>query len=269
MAYTKTMWTNDNPPALDATNLMKIENKLEELDARPSGGGGVSEWNTITATLTYASADSPTFVANTSIDLTSVISVGMKLKLTQTTVKYFIVTAITSTTITLYGGTDYTLANATITLPYFSSMKAPFGFPLNPDKWSVIVTDTTLRQQLSPVQNTWYNLGSVNIAIPIGLWIVSFKVYLYGSRTSSGNVPLFVTLSSANNTESDSGYTVATYGNSMLAKAEQVVLFPRTVSLSSKSTLYFNTKTDTTGMESIANKGEQSPTTIKAVCAYL
>ena len=46
-----------------------------------------SGWLAILATLTYASADSPTFVVNTSTDLTSKISVGMKLKLTQSTVK--------------------------------------------------------------------------------------------------------------------------------------------------------------------------------------
>lgn len=125
MAYTKTNWANDNPPPLDATNLMKIENKLEELDARPTS----SDWNLISATLTYASATAPSFVANTSIDLTSLISVGMKLKLTQTTVKYFIVTAITSTNITLYGGDNYVLASATITDIYYSAMQVPIGFP--------------------------------------------------------------------------------------------------------------------------------------------
>lgn len=37
MAYTKTNWANDNPPPIDATNLNKIEDMLEELDLRPSG----------------------------------------------------------------------------------------------------------------------------------------------------------------------------------------------------------------------------------------
>ena len=87
-------------------------------------------WISARATLTYASASAPTFVCNTSIDLTARISVGMKIKLTQTTTKYFFVIAITSTTITLYGGTDYTLTNTTISNVYFSSVQLPYGFPI-------------------------------------------------------------------------------------------------------------------------------------------
>lgn len=94
-------------------------------------------------------------------------------------------------------------------------------------------------------------------------------IYGNGTRTSASLLPLFITLSSANNTEPDAGYTAATFGKDLTAKAEQIVLYPKTVLLSSKSTLYLNTKTDTTDMNSIDNKGEQSPTTIKAVCAYL
>ena len=87
-------------------------------------------WISARATLTYASASAPTFVCNTSIDLTTRISVGMKIKLTQTTTKYFFVTAITSTTITLYGGTTYSVINATISNVYFSSVQLPYGFPI-------------------------------------------------------------------------------------------------------------------------------------------
>jgi hypothetical protein len=117
MAYQRTTW--ENSPAIttpiDATNLNNMEIGIETNDTAVLSG-----WNVLGATLTFSSADAPTYVASTSVDLTGVISVGMKLKLTQTTVKYFIVTAINTTTITLYGGTDYTLANATITLPYYS-----------------------------------------------------------------------------------------------------------------------------------------------------
>ena len=87
-------------------------------------------WISARATLTYASASAPTFVCNTSIDLTTRISVGMKIKLTQTTTKYFFVTAITSTTITLYGGATYSVINATISNVYFSSIQLPYGFPI-------------------------------------------------------------------------------------------------------------------------------------------
>ena len=47
-------------------------------------------------------------------------------------IKYFIVTGVgyssPNTTLTLYGGTDYDLANSPIIEPYFSMAKAPMAF---------------------------------------------------------------------------------------------------------------------------------------------
>jgi hypothetical protein len=58
---------------------------------------------------------------------------GDKIKLTQTTAKYFYIIAISysspNTTVTVTGGSDYTVANAAITLPYFSKIENPQGFP--------------------------------------------------------------------------------------------------------------------------------------------
>lgn len=65
---------------------------------------------------------------------TGVYQVGDKLKLTQTTVKYFRITAISysspSTTVTVEAFNLYALANATITDTYFSRIETPLGFPL-------------------------------------------------------------------------------------------------------------------------------------------
>ena len=86
-------------------------------------------WTPDTATWTYASAS--TFTVAT--DVTAQFGKGTKLKLTQTTAKYFYVTASSygapNTTVTVTGGTDYTLANAAITLPRYSYADAPQGFP--------------------------------------------------------------------------------------------------------------------------------------------
>ena len=50
MAYEKTVWVNGQAPALNAEHLNKIENELETLDQRPSGGGGVTYTATIGTT---------------------------------------------------------------------------------------------------------------------------------------------------------------------------------------------------------------------------
>lgn len=66
-------------------------------------------------------------------DLTSVLTKGTKIKLTQTSVKYFYVTDVShsngTTTVTVTAGDDYTLAAAAITSPSYSQKASPAGFP--------------------------------------------------------------------------------------------------------------------------------------------
>jgi len=86
-------------------------------------------WISAGETWTYASAT--TFTVPT--DLTTKYAKGTKIKLTQTTAKYFYVTASSygapNTTVTITGGTDYSLANAAITLPFYSYAVMAQGFP--------------------------------------------------------------------------------------------------------------------------------------------
>lgn len=227
-----------------------------------------SDWQA-TSGLSYASADDPTFVITTATDLTGSIGVGMRLKLTQTTVKYFIVTAITSNSITVYGGTDYTLANEAITSPYFSSVKCPLGFPLDPIKWTAEVEDNSDRTQASPTNDTWYNLGSFTLAVPIGAWHLSYKVSAAMTKTST-TLGYETTLSTANNSESDDRFTCRATQN---ATAEFTVptFAQNYVILASKTSYYLNTCSKAGGGAgaTLYNVNSQQPAVIKAVCAYL
>jgi hypothetical protein len=87
------------------------------------------------------------------------LEVLQRVRLLQGSVKYFIVTGVSysspSTTLTLYGGTDYDLANSPIIEPYFSMAKAPFGFPLDEAKWRVESLVTSDSSQASPAAGTW------------------------------------------------------------------------------------------------------------------
>lgn len=100
---------------------------------------GWDGWFTSTDTWTYGSATTFTIAG---VDRTAQFPVGAKLKLTQTTPKYFyVVTSVfsTNTTVTVTGGTDYTLANAAITSPFYSYMANPQGFP----QWFAFTPGTT------------------------------------------------------------------------------------------------------------------------------
>lgn len=237
----------------------------------PVFAGNVSGWILDSNTWTYASADSPTFTLTVNADLTGVIGKGDKIQLTQTTVKYFIVTAISygapNTTITLYGGTDYTLANAAISATYYSHDRSPFGFPTLKTKWTGSTTDAVSRTQSSPTSGTWYNLNSTSCTIPVGMWRVYYEVLLYGSRTS-GSCSAFVTLSTSNNGETDTGFTSRNYANAV-SGLMTAVHREKTLDLASKTVYYLNAKTDVSGMTDINFQNADSALVIAYECAYL
>jgi hypothetical protein len=245
------------------------------LDYLIKAAGG---WIPVPDTWIYDSADAPTFTFTISGDQTGLLSPGMRIRLTQTTVKYFIITAVSfsspNTTVTVFGGTDYTLDSAAITAPYFSSMKAPFGFPLNPSKWTVEVIDLTLPTQDSPASSVWYNLGSITISVPIGIWNLVYEVCaaIMGNVGQTELVGL-ITLSTTNDSESDNNFTTLLYIDGFATGLQlQIVTNLRrrkTVELASKTSYYLNIGSFEDGAASIYFGGSFSPTIITAICAYL
>ena len=96
----------------------------------PVFNGNVDGWISDTDTWVYVSATTFKIAGK---NVTSKFPKGTKLKLTQTSTKYFYVigsTFSTDTTITVTGGADYSLANADITSPYYSYVATPQGHPI-------------------------------------------------------------------------------------------------------------------------------------------
>ena len=102
-----------------------------------------------------------TFTINA--DVTSYMKKGTYLKFTQTTLKYGTIGAISfssgTTTVALITNTDYTLANAAITNPYYSNVVFPAGWPVTfnydpePIGWSVVPVTNVLFQ--------YYTIGNL------------------------------------------------------------------------------------------------------------
>ena len=84
-------------------------------------------WIPVSDTWTYASATTITVPSGAA----SIYKVGMGIRLTQSsTVKYFYIVGVADTVLTITGGSDYTLANATISaVSYTNTPDTAIGFP--------------------------------------------------------------------------------------------------------------------------------------------
>ena len=238
-----------------------------------AGGLDISGWIPAPA-LTFGAADAPTYTATCSGDYSAIIMPGMRMKMTQGgSVKYFIVTKVAysspNTTITLYGGTDYTLGS-TITLPYYSMMKAPAGFPMDRTKWRVVITDATAATQATPTLNQWYNLNAIQIAVPIGAWRILYKVQLEATRAVSNPMWVMVTLSTANNSESNTAFTQSVY-NPYTTIVFLGVNMIESLQMASKTVYYLNAKDASGSVTALYFNGATPapPTLLIAECAYL
>jgi len=92
-------------------------------------GGSIDGWTAANETWTYVSAT--TFTVPD--DQTLKLSKGTRIKLDQTTTKYFVVVdssfSVDTTTVTVTGGDDYTLADEAITDNFYSYAANPQGYP--------------------------------------------------------------------------------------------------------------------------------------------
>lgn len=278
VAYQKSLSVTGNADTVDGfhANSTPTPNQLLPLDGSglfPASVIPGLPWTPIAGTLTYLSTADPVFVATTSVDLTGTISLGMRIRLVQTTTKYFIVVAISATTITLYGGTDYDLASAAISGVYYASDKAPYGFPLNPDKWTVQTNDPNDRTQSSPVMNIWYNPGSMSIPIPIGVWRVYYSICIDFLRNPGTAIDMHTSLSTSNSSESDVDFSSTNYmsGASSFMEKFDMIHREKILNLIAATTYFLITRTTGSGMNNLSFLGSSlyGTTIIRAICAYL
>lgn len=88
--------------------------------------GGLDGWIPAEQTWTYASATTITVPSGAA----SRYQKGDKIKITNNSAtKYFYIVGVADTVLTVTGGSDYTVHDSAITLPYYSHVENPIGFP--------------------------------------------------------------------------------------------------------------------------------------------
>ena len=136
-------------------------------------------WIPANETWAYASATTITVPSGAA----SKYRKGDKIKLTQTTVKYFYIIGVADTVLTITAGSTYTLAAEAISKNYYSKVENPQGFP----------------EYFNLALGAWTTLGTAFTNQPSNdFWHFSIKgsfVTIYGSSTTnatSGGAGIFV-----------------------------------------------------------------------------
>ena len=237
-------------------------------------------WNPAGETWTYASVDDPTGNITISGDKTTKYSLGMRIKFTNGGNTIFgIVTKIAysspNTTLTFLHEIDPTdslalhlMADSAITDNYASCSKSPCGFAIDEEKWSLIVIDTTDKSQSTPAGGTWYNLGGLNIIVPIGNWKLRYKVIVQNGASGSIVDRYFkTTFSTTNNSQTIAKFTCA-IAIPAVKFLRNTFILEDTYLATAKTPIYLNSMSET-AVDVISNNGSAGATILKAVCTYL
>lgn len=185
--------------------------------------------------------------------------------------EYAIITKISysnpTTTVTLFAGTGNMVPNQTLNNPYYSTAKLPFGFPGQIGRWKIDAIYRNNLGQASPTVNIWYN-PNTSLAIPTGEWRAGYEAPI-AELGSSSTLACQVTLSTANNSESNTMLSAETVAASV-TQLTQSVKRDEDISLTSLTTNYLNIRYIAgTSVTTINVQGGDVSGVIKAYCTYV
>lgn len=133
-------------------------------------------WSRVSDTWTYASSTTITVPS----DATLKYQIGDKIRLKQGgAYKYFYISVVASTLLTITGGSDYTLTNAKITDVYVSSTLNAFGFPSD---WTNFTPSYT-----NVIVGNGVNTGAF---VMIGKTVFFRTAFTFGSTSSLTGTPV-------------------------------------------------------------------------------
>lgn len=254
---------------VNATDMNELKNAFNNQVAQGWYKTGINP------TFTFVSYDSETLtgVVSSDLDMTPYLNVGMKVKFTQNSAtKYAIITAITSTQLSLFLGTDYSINSSAISNTYYSMLKTPYGFPLEQTKWRIFYNNTTNQATATPENFVWKQAGTLQKVIPPGAWRLELKV-LPGFTTDSGtDTGGYVTLSTTTNSVGSLRLTSLVYFYDNTTNAKQsfnTVILKDNVEVATPTTFYVLMKPFNQYVTACGARGDYIDTQIIAECAYL
>lgn len=241
-------------------------------------------WTPANERWSYVSVDDPIGIIEISGDQTAKYSAGMRIRfVNNANTIYGIIQVVAlnsgNTRITFLHEIDptdslalYLMQNSAITNPVYSWHKAPFGFPLKRSSWRVYFKDSLDRQINSAVVGTYYNLGTSLLDVPIGGWVVGYNVVADAESLPNNNTNIRnqVTLSTANNSESDKDLTTnyQVGGSSQPLRIAMSLDREKELILTTKTRYYLNAVVIVGSIGTLGFRGDRAPTLIYADNIY-
>lgn len=185
-------------------------------------------------------------------------------------IEYAIIHKVTSTTLTVFTGTNYNIPNLTLSTPYYSTQKTPFGFPSSSKRWRVESLFKTSTSQSNPVSGTWYNVGSKQLVIPTGEWEVGYQMGVVASDTGTAFLLATMALSTGSASASDGEFIChPTLGGNSQTEIDYEAKKQGYIALTAQATYYLNTMTSVANIDTITNNGSTGTGIIRAQSAYV
>jgi hypothetical protein len=249
--------------------------------------GEIDGWKTLGlsgVTVTRESTDNPTVVLRFDADVRDYIWKGMRLKATENSIVHYFIVSVDptddsgDTLVTCLSEIDTAtptqaknlIGTETISdVAYAPPTTMPKGFSIDPMSWTIKVTYSDFSNN-SPTTDIWYNLGSVSIIIPIGIFKLDYECNFGGDRTNNTTLVFQSTLSTANNTESDKDFTgrIQVGGATGTQRVSGFVKREKVITFASKTTKYLNFNT-TTGASGLYHQANAGTTVVRATSALL
>lgn len=187
--------------------------------------------------------------------------------------EYAIVTKVAysapNTTVTVFTGTDHNIPNMTLSNPFYSTQSSPFGFPRGRDKWFV-ETLGLVTVSVNPPSGAWQNIGSYNLAVPVGAWIISHANTIHVQDNPKDILDADVTLSTGSTTESYpdlTGYIYQKTASGDVGVGGNVYK-EKGVEYTTQTIIYENLRA-AAGFTGLSTAFGDGSLVIKAECAYL
>lgn len=190
--------------------------------------------------------------------------------------EYAIVTKVAysapNTTVTVFTGTDHNIPNMTLSNPFYSTQKIPYGFPVQTNKWTLSANSPNDRT--ASLANTNWNSLTDTISVPVGAWKLCFNGHIQVNGSSTTARVLFVTLSSDATNETNPDLTVSVTNDretATVASSHCTSYSEDFINLSAQITFTMmgRVSNNTSINDAQVQGAAAQPTVIKAVCAYL